>query len=50
MIALCDGDRESLVNAFARAGWDAFATDITGQEHGLNAGDDTGRFEQRTDA
>jgi len=50
VIALCDGDREPLVNAFVNAGWDAFATDITGQEHGLNAGDDAGRFEQRDHA
>ncbi|MFN8624934.1 MAG: mevalonate kinase [Candidatus Binatia bacterium] len=47
VIALCDGDRERLVNAFLGAGWDAFATDITGREHGRNAGDDPGRFGQR---
>jgi len=47
VIALCDGDRERLVHTFLRAGWDAFSTDITGQEHERNAGDDAGRSEQR---
>jgi hydroxymethylglutaryl-CoA reductase len=50
VIALCDGDRNRLVNDFIRAGWNAFATDITGREHGLYAGDDAGRFEQRQHA
>ena len=50
IICLCDGDRQQLVHAVIRAGWEAFATDIAGQEHRLNAGDDTGRFEQRTQA
>jgi hydroxymethylglutaryl-CoA reductase len=50
VICLCAADRQRLVHVFSQAGWEAFATDIAGQEHGLNAGDDTGRFEQRDHA
>jgi hydroxymethylglutaryl-CoA reductase len=50
VICLCDGDRERLVEAFTRAGWHAFSTDIARQDRGVDAADDAGRFDQRNGA
>jgi len=46
VICLCEDDRERLVQAFARAGWRAFATDIGGQR-GTDAASDADELERR---
>lgn len=46
IIALCTDDRDALVAAFARAGWQAFATDIAATQRGAHAGDGTGYLDQ----
>src|SRR5262249_11181350 len=39
VVCLCDGDRLGLIDAFARAGWQAFATEIGATQRGLHATD-----------
>jgi len=46
VICLYDGDRDGLVDAFARAGWQAFATDIGATQRGVYAADSTGYLDQ----
>jgi hydroxymethylglutaryl-CoA reductase len=46
VICLCDDDRAGLVDAFARAGWQAFATDIGATQRGAYAADSTGYVDQ----
>jgi len=50
IICLCDGDRQGLVDAFTRSGWQAFSTDISKAEETIESGDDGERFEQRHSA
>jgi hydroxymethylglutaryl-CoA reductase len=45
VICLCDGDRAALVDAFTRAGWQAFATDIGATQRGAYAGDSPGHLD-----
>ncbi|HUI26115.1 MAG TPA: hypothetical protein VL403_08535, partial [Candidatus Kryptonia bacterium] len=47
IICLCGEGRESLIQAFARAGWQAFATDITDGGGGADGKDDVPRNERR---
>jgi len=47
VICLCDGDRAGLVDAFARAGWQAFATEIGATQRGAYAADSTGYVDQQ---
>jgi hydroxymethylglutaryl-CoA reductase len=46
VICLCDGDRDGLVDAFARAGWQAFATDIGATQRGVYAADRTASVDE----
>jgi hydroxymethylglutaryl-CoA reductase len=46
VICLCDDGRADLVDAFVRAGWHAFATDIAATQRGAHAADSTGYVEQ----
>lgn len=49
VICLCDDGRADLVDAFARAGWQAFAADIAATQRGAHAGDSTGYVEQHAE-
>jgi hydroxymethylglutaryl-CoA reductase len=49
VICLCDGDRAPLVDAFAYAGWQAFATNIGATQRGAYAGNSPGYLDAYPD-
>jgi mevalonate kinase len=50
VICLCDGERDGLIDTFARSGWQAFATEIRATQRGAYAADSTGYVDQHGDS